>query len=178
MRNGGVQHPMHMKKDDRRSFLRLDAPSGQTWLLGVLRPRILRSGGVLLCLALIMTGCSAIEKDRRAVGLQAATHGYESAVRWGYLENAFGFLHPDLREGQTLPVNMGGLRVTSYDVIQPPVIQPDGSATQIVIIDYLFEDTQVVKRLTDRQIWRWDETGGGWWLHSGLPQFGPEGPSS
>jgi hypothetical protein len=63
------------------------------------------------------------------------------------------------------------LRVTGYDVVQRPTIQGDDSATQIVVIDYLFEDDQIVRRLTDRQVWRWDDPMGAWWLHTGLPRF-------
>jgi hypothetical protein len=121
--------------------------------------------------ALIGGGCAMVEKDRRAVGLQIATSGYESALRWGYYETAIGFLHPDQRLGQGFPEVFTDLRVTGYEVVQPPVIQADASATQTISIDYVFEDTQVVRQLTDRQVWRWDEQASTWWLHSGLPGF-------
>lgn len=116
-------------------------------------------------------GCAAVEKDRRAVGLQAATNGYQSALRWGYYDTAFGYVHPDQRRNQSLPEVFADLRVTGYDVAQPPVILDDDSANQVVVIDYLYEDTQIVKRLTDRQQWRWDDQIGTWWLHSGIPAF-------
>jgi hypothetical protein len=50
-------------------------------------------------------------------------------------------------------------------------MQDDDTASQIVVIDYLFEDAQVVRRLTDRQVWRWDDQLKSWWLDSGLPRF-------
>jgi len=121
--------------------------------------------------AMVGGGCAMVEKDRRAVGLQAATSGYESALRWGYYETAAGFVHPDQRLGKGLPEVFRDLRITGYEVVQPPVIQADTSATQTIIIDYLFEDTQVVRQLTDRQVWRWDEQVNTWWLQSGLPGF-------
>jgi hypothetical protein len=122
-------------------------------------------------LAVLASGCATVEKDKRAVALQAATHGYQSALRWGYYETAFGYLHPDLRKGMTVPENLKDLRVTGYDVVQPPTLQDEGTATQIVSIDYLYEDRQVVKRVTDRQVWKWDEALDSWWLKSGLPNF-------
>ncbi|CRI64366.1 conserved exported hypothetical protein [Thiocapsa sp. KS1] len=133
-------------------------------------------GLVALLLAALLTtpagvGCAVVEKDRRAVGLQAATSGYQSALRWGYYDTALGFLPPDQRKSGAIPEIFAELRVTGYDVAQPPIIQADDSATQIVVIDYLFEDAQVVKQLTDRQVWRWDDRMGTWWLHSGLPKF-------
>ncbi|MFB1487537.1 hypothetical protein [Thiocapsa sp. C4-3m] len=135
---------------------------------------------VLLMFAVLLTGlsgvgCAVVEKDRRAVALQAATNGYQSALRWGYYDTAFGFMHPDQRKSGELPEAFAELRVTGYDVTQPPVIQADGSANQVVIIDYLFEDAQVVKQLTDRQVWRWDEVTNTWWLYSGLPRFASVG---
>lgn len=116
-------------------------------------------------------GCGSIHKDKQAIGLDAATLGYQSALRWGYHETAVGYLHPDLRKDKSVPPVMKDLKVTSYDVVQPPMIQSTDTATQIVNIEYLHEDRQVVKRLTDRQTWSWDESLGSWWLKSGLPKF-------
>lgn len=119
----------------------------------------------------LLAACGTIEKDRQALGLQAATSGYQSAIRWGYYETALGYVHPDLRKDGKVPPELKNVRLTGYDVVQPPLIQQEGTATQIVDIEYLHEDRQVVKRLTDRQTWRWDERLGSWWLHSGLPRF-------
>jgi len=125
----------------------------------------------VLLVSVLSVGCAMVEKDRRALGLEAATTGYQSALRWGYYETAFGFLHPDQRKDVERPEALDGLRITGYDVVQPPVMQDDDTASQIVVIDYLFEDAQVVRRLTDRQVWRWDDQLKSWWLDSGLPRF-------
>lgn len=124
-----------------------------------------------LLAAFLLGGCGTIEKDRRALGIQASTAGYQSAIRWGYYETAFGYLHPDLRKGKAVPTELKGVRLTGYDVVQPPLIQEKDTATQIVDIEYLHEDQQVVKRLTDRQTWKWDDKLDSWWLQSGLPKF-------
>ncbi len=125
----------------------------------------------LMTAATLMAGCATVEKDKRAIALQAATSGYQSAIRWGYYETAFGYLHPDLRKGKPLPDTLKDLRLTGYDVVQPPTLQDKETATQIVNIEYLYEDRQVVKRLTDRQVWKWDPKLESWWLQSGLPPF-------
>ena len=126
---------------------------------------------IALLAALLLGACGTIEKDRQSLGLQAATAGYQSALRWGYYEIAIGYLHPDLRKDKTVPPALKGIRVTGYDVVQPPLIQEKDTATQIVDIEYLHEDRQVVKRLSDRQTWTWDDKLGSWWLKSGLPKF-------
>lgn len=125
----------------------------------------------LLLGALLISGCATVEKDKRALALQAATNGYQSAIRWGYYETAFGYLHPDLRKGQSVPEGLKDLRLTGYDVVQPPTMQDENTATQVVNIEYLYEDRQVVKQIADRQTWTWDDTLNSWWLKSGLPAF-------
>lgn len=125
----------------------------------------------LLGAVLLLAGCATVEKDKRAVALQAATNGYQSAIRWGYYETAFGYLHPDLRKDKPVPESLKDLRLTGYDVVQPPTMQDEDTAIQVVNIDYLYEDRQVVKRVSDRQVWKWDDELDSWWLKSGLPAF-------
>jgi hypothetical protein len=127
---------------------------------------------VLLTAALTLGGCASVEKDKRAIALYQATTGYESALRWGYFDNAFGYLHPDERKDKALPEHLTDLRVVGYEAMQSPVVEPSKEqAVQLVTIDYLYEDRQVVKQLKDRQLWEWDETDKTWWLRSGLPKF-------
>lgn len=127
----------------------------------------------VLCatLVVLLAGCGSVKKDKLAIGLQASTNGYQSALRWGYYETAYGFVHPDLRKNKTLPPLFEKLRLTGYDIVQQPTMKDKDTATQIVAIDYLYEDQQVLKHLTDRQLWRWDEKMESWWLQSGLPSF-------
>ncbi|WP_043756275.1 hypothetical protein [Imhoffiella purpurea] len=130
--------------------------------------------GIGLAIAILATtgGCGAIKKDKMAVTLQAATHGYQSALRWGYYESAYAFVDPKQREDKPMPPDLTGLHLTGYDVVQPPSIKKDeDTATQIVRIEYLYESKQVVKSLTDRQLWQWDADKKTWWLISGLPKF-------
>jgi len=118
--------------------------------------------------ALLLAGCGTIEKDKRANGLQAATNGYQAALRWGYYDTALAFLDP-----KTPPptVNFKGLRLTGYDVVQSLRMPNKSNALQTVAIEYLYEDQQVVKQLTDQQRWRWDDAHKAWFLQSGLPKF-------
>jgi hypothetical protein len=130
-----------------------------------------RAAGVGLIIGLVLTGCASLEKDRRAVGLEAATNAYQSALRWGDFESAMGLLSSELRRDEELPQDFKDLRITRYEVVQPPLIRADDTATQTVSIEYLFEYNQILRRVTDRQVWRWDEQEKAWWLQSGLPAF-------
>lgn len=139
------------------------------------RPRrtLLGVWTLLVCALLmgLVAGCGAVKKDKRAVTLQNATNGYQAALRWGYYDTAYGFVTPEIRDKTpNLPIKPG-LRLTGYDVIQQPTMLDGDKATQMVAIEYLYEDQQVVKRLMDRQLWHWDEKKQSWWLMTGLPKF-------
>jgi len=148
---------------------------GSFRIVSVLTPRVesrLTSMIAGLLLTLILTGCNPIKQDRMTDTLQNATNGYQKALRWGYFENAYNYIHPDRRVEAISPEALEGLRLTGYDVIQPPTINTEsGTATQLVAIDYLYEDRQVVKQIKDRQLWRYDAKEKSWWLESGLPAF-------
>lgn len=131
---------------------------------------------VLVALALsglLPMGCSTINHDSRDISFQAATSGYESALRWGHFETAFGYLDPDLRKDKELPPALKGLRVTGYEVLPGPLAanESEDLATQSAKIDYYYDDRHVLKSLVDRQVWRYDSNLKNWWLTTGLPKF-------
>lgn len=143
------------------------------------RHPVLRMTLVGLLVGVLTAGCAALGQDRRFKALENAADGYRAALRWGDHDMALQALPAELRDGQASASELDGLRITRYDVLQPLVIHADGTATQTVAIEYLFERNQVLRRVTDRQTWRWEEGDKGWKLHSGLPDFsggGPPGP--
>lgn len=134
--------------------------------------------GLLALLVLLLSGldgCGRVKEDRKANALDAATRTYAEAIRWGYFPAAAGFLSPEVRGDVDFDA-LQNIRVTGYEVIQPPVIDSDDAAVQLVQIDYVLNDRQVLRSLTDRQVWRWDEAGASWWLHTSLPAFVGSGP--
>ena len=134
---------------------------------------MLRFPTVLAVAATILLGvggCGPIKEDKMASGFYYATKGYREAIRWGAFGPAAGFLHPDERVDVDYD-NLENVRITGYEVIQPAVITPQRTAVQQVRIEYVLKNRQVLKSLTDRQEWRWDDEGSTWWLHSGLPEF-------
>jgi uncharacterized protein YceK len=124
---------------------------------------------VIVLVTLAVSGCGAVREERKTNALDAAVRGYGAAIRWGYYETAYGYVPP--RERKAIPANIENVQVTSYDVVQPAVMQDDDTATQIVHIEYVFKDVQRVHSLTDRQQWRYDPENKSWWLHSGVPEF-------
>jgi len=127
---------------------------------------------ILLITFSLTTGCARVEKEKKNQGLEAATNGYGKSIRWAYYETAYGYLHPSLRN-EKLPAGLDNVRVTSYEVIQPPVIKDKNQtrAEQMVQIEYVLRDQQVIHKLSDRQDWRYDTETETWWLHTKLPAF-------
>lgn len=121
--------------------------------------------------ATLTSGCATYKEDRRQDALEAATNAYAAALRWGYYETAIGYLHPDKRKSADVAKDLANMRVTRYDVVQPPIPSGDTSAVQVVQIDYLHQDIQRIKSLSDRQEWRYEPDTKTWWLYSGLPPF-------
>lgn len=125
---------------------------------------------LLPALVLAPAGCGKVKEDRKKLALESATNGYRQAIRWGFYESAVGFLHPDVRPDVDF-AGLSNVRVTAYETLVPAVITPDDKAVEVVMIEYVLNDRQVVKRLNDRQEWRYDPVRLSWWLHSGLPPF-------
>jgi len=123
---------------------------------------------------LLPSGCGQVQKEKKSKSLEATTRAYGNALRWDYPETAWNYLDPDIRAGlRPEQRQLKEIRLTGYDVIQPPMLvaEDQDQAEQWVRIDYVRHDTQVVKSLTDHQIWRYDEASGGWRLHSAPPLF-------
>jgi hypothetical protein len=125
---------------------------------------------VLLIPLASLGGCTSLTDDKIAMRLENTTTSYRQSVRWGYWDAAVGFLHPDERSDID-PETLDNIRVTSYEVVQPPVIADDTTAVQLVRIEYVLNDRQRLESLADRQQWRYDDEMKAWWLYSGLPKF-------
>lgn len=137
---------------------------GSTWRAG------LQAAGIIVLIALGISSCGQIKDDAKRIALENTLNGYRQAIRWGYLQAAAGFVSPEQRTDLDTEA-LQNVRVTGYQVLQPGTIAPDDTAVQLVQIDYVLEDQQRLKKLTERQRWRYDPQTGAWWLESGLPAF-------
>jgi len=129
--------------------------------------RILR--GILSTALLAAGGCGTIEKDRMAVAMEAALTTYGEAIRWGYLDVAYSYVDPGKRG--KIPQDLSNVQVIGYEVVQPPYMKDDRSAEQVARIEYVHKDVQMVRSLSDRQLWRYEKATNSWWLESGVPEF-------
>jgi hypothetical protein len=130
---------------------------------------------LVLLVTLLPAACGTVDniKDKRLGNeLQAVLSRYESAVRWGTPQNAYGFLKPELAEQTPLPQGLENIEVSQYLVVSPPVLLSKTTATQTVGISYILVDRQVEHSLVDHQMWeRKDEESREWYRANPIPEF-------
>lgn len=126
----------------------------------------------LALLLLLFSGCSSVDEKKKAMTLQSTIRAYESTIRWGDYETAYGFIDLDkLEEPGPLPSDLKPFKVTSYlsTVIH---VSEDGTEAEVVAeISYYNERSMSVVDLVDRQVWHYDTEAGKWYLAVPLPDF-------
>lgn len=103
---------------------------------------------------------------------QTATSLYRNAIRWSNFKAAAGFLEDP---GQALEENglerLRLVKVTDYDVIGEKASADYHTVDVTAVIEYVWLDQMVQRRVTDRQKWIYDDATKRWRLTGGLPDF-------
>lgn len=132
--------------------------------------RHLLTGLLLAALLPTLAGCKAYNEKRQANDLEATLNSYENTMRWRSVADAYGF-RPSEALAAGIPDGLEQVRIVSYEVKGPPAMLDEATAAQTVEIGYYHEDTQRVKSLLDRQLWRYDPQLELWRLQSEVPDF-------
>jgi hypothetical protein len=123
----------------------------------------------VLLLTLGLGGCGALSEYRKESALEATLSQYRAAMRWGHWDTLMGVRAP---EAPAVPaLDRDNIRVTSYEVRQPPVPVGEDQVRQVVEIEYVLADRQRVRKLYDNQEWRHDAQRKAWLLYSPFPDF-------
>lgn len=132
----------------------------------------LKTVGLLLVVALL-SGCKTLNmmQDKKEESLQETLKNYRTAIRWGYPGQAYNYLHKDLAAKAVIPANLNNISITDYKVIQPPDLVSEKQAGQTAVISYIFDDRQVEKSLTDRQLWEFNEETTSWTRINPIPEY-------
>lgn len=96
---------------------------------------------------------------------------YGKTVRWGELENLYGFLTPEESAKVVFSDKLNNIRVTDYQVRIPPMTLDEHTISQTVTIEYVLNDTQVINTLSDRQTWEYDQELKQWFRANPIPEF-------
>ena len=119
---------------------------------------------------LAIAGCGTMGDRGRVDQFDKIAKSYEKAVRWSDFEGAAsvaGLPAPQADAARRL----SHVKVISYSP-QSAEISPDTlQVQQTVQIEFTLEGSVKLRRLVDRQGWRFDAAQGRWVLVSGLPDF-------
>jgi len=126
----------------------------------------------LTLLLLLFTGCSTVDEKKKSMTLQSTIRAYESTIRWGDFETAYGFIKLDeVEDPGPDPRELKAIKVTAYTSSVVSVSE-DGTEAQVVAeISYYNERSMSVVDLVDRQTWRYDAVREKWYLADPLPDF-------
>jgi uncharacterized lipoprotein len=127
---------------------------------------------LVICISLLtlLAACQTLGERKRAQSLQDTLRSYEASIRWQSGRHAAKFQDPQgsVTESRTDHANV---RVTGYEVVQGPTMLGDLRAVQAALIQYVMQDSQIVKELTDQQVWLYNEDEETWFLNSPVPEF-------
>ncbi len=130
---------------------------------------------VLLFFVLVLAlgsfgGCATMENAGRNQKLQLQLSSYDHTVRWGDLNEMYGYVKP----GETplrIPEGLDNIRVTEYEEVGPRTEAGSDRIRRRVKIQYLHRDRQVVRTLIDEQVWEYDPELEQWFRVNPPPEF-------
>jgi hypothetical protein len=129
---------------------------------------------LLLAATVLLGACTNKEIRSKATLLDNTLRTYAATIRWGDFAQATSFIEPKLlAEHPPSQLEMDRLhqvRVSSYDE-QAAVPAGENEVRQTVQIELVNVNTQTVRSIVDRQVWKYDEAAKHWWLTSGLPDI-------
>ncbi len=116
-------------------------------------------------------GCQTIAEKREQTRLEKALHAYELTFRWGDLRNIDNFAMAYQGRMPLGVENADRVRIISYEVMSGPEAIDETTAVQVVAIQYIVRDTQVRKKIIDRQVWHYLPEEKAWKRISDAPVF-------
>ena len=83
-----------------------------------------------LLLLVSLAGCNNVKEYQSGVDLGSVLSKYQTMVRWGQLEQTYGFLEPQLAAKTRMQKGLDNVRITGYEVVMRPVLLTETTATQ------------------------------------------------
>lgn len=112
-------------------------------------------------------GCQSMSERKRDESLHATLALYAKVLRWQGIQDQGAML-----ANPSLTPRIHDVSVTSYEVASPVVMHSSDSATQTAVIEYLYQDSQIIKRVVDHQLWEYDSESKRW-LRANAPPAMP-----
>lgn len=121
---------------------------------------------LLISAIFLLPACQGMAEKKREDALSSTLKLYGNTMRWHGPENQAEFL----KDPASMPTYRA-VRVVSYDVVQQPTPVDENLVSQVARIEYVHTDTQVIRKVDDRQLWESSEEGTRWLRANTPPSF-------
>ena len=133
-----------------------------------------RRAALIVFSSVLLAACAMDKVRTKESILEETLRTYAATIRWGDMTQALSFIDPKvLAEHPPSPLELERfrqVRITGYSE-QPIVPVGEDEVRQVVQIELANVNTQTVRSVVDRQVWKYDEATKHWWLTSGLPDI-------
>ena len=121
---------------------------------------------------LLLAGCTQINEFTKLDNFDATSRAYSHAIRWSDFNEAEIYIKSSANKSDSPdPEIIKLVRVTDYIIKKTAVSEDQRQVIQIVEVTYYRNDRMVVKTISEKELWEWDEKAQKWVLSSGLPDF-------
>jgi hypothetical protein len=119
-------------------------------------------------LALVLSGCAALDDLSHKGAYQDTTKAYASSMRWSDFDTARLMVkQPNLPSPDTLK----NIKITTYEVKQHLVIQDGLRIRQLASISYFKKSDMLLRTISVEEIWELNAEDNQWYLTRGFPDF-------
>ena len=123
-------------------------------------------------LVVLIAGCAGGLYLPQQQKFERISSAYEKVIRWSHFDEAVLYLNDTAREKNPPDLKkLKHIKVVEYVVKRTTLVKDKSQVFQIAEIQYYRDDSNVVKTITDNQLWEYDTTLKNWYLLSGLPDF-------
>jgi len=135
---------------------------------------MMRRSFLLLCLALVLTGCTAFSKTKHVASLDPSLSAYTGAIRWGNIDTASAFSRPRNGNSKTVnPKGFAGLKITGYRVRINRIDEQGSEANVSIGFTFYHEDQASIREVNQTTVWYYSDKDNAWYLDGPLPDFSP-----
>ena len=131
-----------------------------------------RSLSVLL-LTLLILSCATLGEKVRLSKFDQTAEAYERTLKRSLYGSAQSFIDPAFRDDSIDYDTYKNVKVVDFGVTHVSISDDRLKVEQDVALQYFLLDRNIVKTIQYKQVWRYDEVKGDWFLHTPLPTFTP-----
>jgi hypothetical protein len=137
--------------------------------------RLVRKRLLALAISTVFAlGCGSMDvRDAtRMKSLDVTLNNYDKLIRWSLFSEAARYVRPRSVDAPGVDVrHLQGVHVTQLTPVTQGLSDDRMEARVRNRIDYYWDDSGVIRSLTDDQVWWYDEASHRWYLDGSLPAF-------